>query len=126
VRDRILGAGLNAKSAKNAAAVINVVNLSVSLVTADAFGVRARIVLRFDVDTVRRASRGAQVTRDAFFLSGLVNVQQVLTAVSRLDRDRHIGILDRPFFTRYLRQRPAHALDHCDGRLDDITENRHK
>ena len=120
VRNRVLRTGLDTESAEDAAAVIDVVNLRLALVASDAIFVRPGIVLRFDVDAVRRTSRRAEITRDALFLTHLIDVQEVLSPIPRLDRYRNIRILHRPLLAWYLGQRSLHPLDDCDGRLNDI------
>ena len=100
VCDGVFRTGLDAESAKDTAAVIDVVNLRVALVATDAFFVRPGIGLRFDIDTVRRAGRGTEVTCDTLFLTHLIDVQEMLPAIARLDGDRNIRILNRPLLAR--------------------------
>src|SRR5688572_589050 len=100
--DRVLRAGLDAKAAKDAAAVIYVVNLCIAFVATDPFRIRTRISLGLDVNTIRRTRGRAKVTRHAFFLSGFIDVQKVLPAVTRLNSYRLIRILHGPFLARDL------------------------
>ena len=122
MRDRVFRTSLDAKSAEDAAAVVDVVNLRIALVTADSFFIRTRIGFGLNIDAVGRTRSGAKVTRDAFLLSVFVNVKQMLTAVARLNRDRHIRILHGPFFSRDLRDGPLHSLDDRYGRLKYVSD----
>ena len=113
--DRILRTRLDAVTAEDAAAVVDVVDLCVTFVTTDAFLVGTWIVFGFDIYAVGRASRGSQITCDAFFLTSLIDVQQMLTAISWLDSDRNIGVLNGPLLARDLRDRALHPFDHRDS-----------
>src|SRR6185436_5059020 len=84
VSDGIFGTGLNAEAAKNAAAIVDVINLRVSFVDADTRFRGARIVVGFDVNAFRGARSRAQKTRNAFLAAQLVHMQQVLPAITRL------------------------------------------
>lgn len=53
--DRILRASFDAITAKDASAIINVVNLGISFIAADTFGIRPRVGFGLDIDTVGRA-----------------------------------------------------------------------
>ena len=103
VRDRILRTRLYTITAEDAAAIIDVVNLGVTFVDTDAFLGQARIVFSNNVNAVRRASGRAQKTGHAFLSAELVDVQQMLPAVARLDSDRLFGILHGPLTFRDVR-----------------------
>jgi hypothetical protein len=102
VGDGILWTSLYAKAAKYAAAIVDVINAGVAFIAANAVHIGTRVVLGLDIDAVRRTSGGAQVTCDAFFLAVLIDVKQMLAAVTGLYRNWHIRILNGPFFARYL------------------------
>src|SRR5205085_6951229 len=120
VRDGVLRAGLDAEAAEDAATVVNVVNARIALVHADALCGRARVVSRDDVDAVRRARRRAEVTGDALLTPQLVNVQEVLPAVARLERHRLVRVLDRPLPLRDVGGGRHHPLDDGLRVLDDF------
>ena len=50
-------------------------------------------------------------------------VTQVLTAITRLHRDRFVRVLHRPFFLRNLRERNAHALDDGFRRINHVADD---
>src|SRR6186997_3460805 len=97
VRDRVLWAGFDAEPTKYAAAVIDVVDLCITLIAAYPVGIRTRVRFGLDVNAVRRTSGRAQVTRNAFFLAGLIDMQEMLPAVTGLYGYRLVRILHRPF-----------------------------
>jgi len=70
VRDRVGGARFYAVTAKNAARVINIVDLRIAFARRNTIG--SRIFGGFDVDAVRRTGRGAQKTAYALFVAVLV------------------------------------------------------
>lgn len=111
VRDRVLWASLDTITAEDAPAVIDVVNLGVALVHANALGGRSGIVLGDDVDAFRRTRGGAQKAGYTFFSSVFVDVQEMLATVSRLNGNGLFRVFDGPFLLRDVRQRDAHALD---------------
>lgn len=100
VRDCVFGAGLHTESAENAAAVIDVINFCVALVAANPFGVGAGVGFGLDIDAVRRASGRAQIAGYAFLLAVFIHVEQVLSAVTRLDSYGYVRILDSPLLAR--------------------------
>ena len=77
------GASLNAVSAKNAAVVIDVVNLGVAL--GPAYAILGGILGGFNIDAVRRASRGAQKTGHALLQPVFVALQNVGATKSRFN-----------------------------------------
>lgn len=74
VSDRVLRASLYAIPAEDATAIIDVVHLRISLVPADPLAIRPCILFCLDIDTVRRASRRAQIARNTLLLSVLIDV----------------------------------------------------
>src|ERR1043166_6129088 len=67
VGDRVFRTCLDAEAEGDAAAVVDVVNGSVTFVGSDALGWRTRIVGGDDVNTLGRTCCGAEITRDALF-----------------------------------------------------------
>src|SRR5260370_20561546 len=82
VGDGIGRAGLYAVSAKDAAVVINVIDLGVTLGPADA--VFSRIFRRLNINAVGRTSRRAQEAGPALLRSILIALQYVHTAETLL------------------------------------------
>jgi len=114
MRDGIFWTGLYTKPAKNAAAVVDVVNLGVTFVAAYALGIGTWIILSLNVNTIRGTSCCAEITRYALLLSALVDVKQMLSAISRLHRYRDVGILNGPFLAGDFGKRALHPFQ--DGR----------
>jgi hypothetical protein len=52
VGDRVLWTSLDTKPTKDAPAIINIVNASVSFIAADPFSIRPRIILGLDINTI--------------------------------------------------------------------------
>src|SRR5439155_495230 len=98
VIDGVGRAGVHAEAAQNAAPVINLINLGVAMVYADALFVWALVFRAFDVDRVRRASRRAEETRDAFLFAVFVDIQEVLAAEPAIDYHRIVRVTDGLFF----------------------------
>src|SRR5687767_11492279 len=73
VGDRVLRTRLDAITAKDATAVIDVVNLGVTFIDADSLFGRTRIVGRNDVNALGRTRGGAEITGDALFPAEFVN-----------------------------------------------------
>src|SRR5207253_1074963 len=111
VSDCILRTSLDAVSTKNATAIIDVVNLCVAFVDADALLGGAWIIRCFDVNTFGWASGGAEKTGNTFFAAQLVHMEQMLASVTRLDRDGLVGIFNRLLLFRDVRERHPHSLN---------------
>src|SRR5689334_16967331 len=93
VRDRIGGTSLYAVTAKDAAVVVDVVDLRVSLAAAEA---RFCCVLgRFDVNAIGRTRRRAQKAGNAFFQSVLIPLQHMRAAIALFEPRRAVRILLR-------------------------------
>src|SRR5205814_5570132 len=75
VRDRIFRTSFDAEAAKDATAIIYVVDLGEAFIDARALFGGTRIVSRLDVDAFGRAGGSAQKTRDAFLPAKFVDVQ---------------------------------------------------
>src|SRR6478672_5502022 len=110
MRDRVFWARFNTKSTENAAAVVDIVDLCVTLVSPNSFCVRTRVIFSLYINAIGRASGCTQITRDAFLLSAFVDMKQVLAPITRLHGYRHVWILHSPFLTWDLGQGPPHAL----------------
>ena len=76
-------AGLNAVPAKDAAAVVYVVDGRITLAAADPSLIG--VLGSFDIDAIRRASRGTQEACDAFFQTVLVALKDVNSTVPLLE-----------------------------------------
>src|ERR1700752_1198985 len=74
VRDRVFRTSLDAVTAENAPAVIDVVNGGVTFVASNSFFRWARIVSRNDVNALRRTRSGAKITGHALLPAKLVDV----------------------------------------------------
>ena len=113
VRDRIRGTRLHAISAKNAAVVVDVIDLGVALRAADP--ILCRVIGCFDVNAIGRAVGRAQEAGDALFQTIFIALQHVRAAVTGLNASSSQG----PFAIRiifhdrrpeHLREGDAHAL----------------
>jgi len=82
VSDGILGTGFDAVTAKDATAVIDVVNGSISFIDTGALFGGPRIVGSNDVDTLGGTRRGAKITGHTLLAAQLVNMQEVLPAIT--------------------------------------------
>lgn len=131
VRDGIRWAGLNAVTAEDAAVVVNVVDLGVTLRARDAL--LFRILRCLDVDAVGGAGSCAQKTGDAFFQAILVALELMLAAEALLK----LRAAHRTFAVRivldfrrleHLLQRDTHSLGNSssvanDGHRSSIAES---
>src|SRR6185437_13678087 len=93
VSDGVGGASLDAIAAKNAAGIIDVVDLGVAVGVRDA--IVGGVFGGLDVNAIGGTGRGAQKTGDAFFEAVLVALQHVNSAIARLEVDRFGGIIFR-------------------------------
>src|SRR5215213_2424370 len=110
VSDGVLRTSLDTITAEDAASVVDVVNGGVAFVDPDAFFGRARIVGGNDVNTLRRTCSSAEIAGNALLAPELVDVQEVLPAITRLHRDRLVRILDRQLALGNVGQRHTHSL----------------
>src|SRR6184192_3409282 len=83
MRDRICRTGFHAIAAKDAAIVVNVVNLGVAFSPADSLFLC--ILRRLNVDTIRRAVRRAEEAGYALLQAIFVPLQNVYTAIPLLN-----------------------------------------
>jgi len=113
VSDCIRGTGLDAVSAENTSVVVDVINLSVTLGSADPM--LGGILRRLDINAVRGTGRRTKETGDAFFQSALIALQDVHTAKTLLE----LGATKRPCPIRivlhlrgleHLHESDAHSL----------------
>ena len=116
VLDGVGRAGVYAKSAQDAAAIINLINPGVAMIHAYALIVRSRIFCAFDVNRVCRAGRRAQKARHAKLFAVIVDVQEVFASEAAVDSDSFFGVTDSFFFGWDVAERDAHAL--CRGASD--------
>ncbi len=114
VRDRIRRTRLYAIATKNTPRIINVVNFCITLACRDAVGIR--IFRSFDVNAVCRTRRRTQKASNAFFKAIFVSLQNVDSAITRLNARRDVRIGFRRGLTKHGAQRHAEALverDEC-------------
>src|SRR5208337_1693329 len=117
-------AGFDAVAAKDAAVVIDVVDLGVALRRRDAdFG---GVIGGFNIDAVGRAGRGAQKARHALFQAVFVTLQHVRAAVARLENRSAqgagtVGVILHLGGRERLTSGDAHAL----GDGGDVAHDRH-
>ena len=90
VGDGIRGTRLDTIATKNAARIIDVVDLSVALASRNAIGFG--ILGRLNVNAIGRARGGAQKTTNAFFEPILVALQDVNAPVTPLELNRALRI----------------------------------
>src|ERR1041384_4373821 len=96
VCNRVCGTRLNTIAAKDAAVVIDVVDLRVPLGAGNT--VLCGVLRRFDVNAIRRAGSAAEEARYAFFQPVLLALQHVRAAIPLLEfraaqRTRAVGIV---------------------------------
>jgi len=91
VRNRVRGTGFYTVAAKDAAVVVNVIDLGVPLSAAKP---RLRCILRsFDVNAIGRARRRAQKAGYAFFEAVLVALENVRAAIAFFKPRRTVRIV---------------------------------
>lgn len=109
VGDCVSRAGFDAVATENAAGIIYVVNLGITFAGRNAIGVG--IFSGFDVNTVRGACGGAQKTSDALFVTVLIALQDVNSAIARLHAGRNFGKIFSRRRTEDRPQRHAKAFE---------------
>src|SRR6266566_720896 len=124
VRDRIRGTRLDAIPAKNAAVVVNVVNLGVALCATHP--VFSRVLRRLDINAVRRASCRAKKTSHALLQPVFVALQNVNSAIAllkfcSLQRPGPVRIILHYRRSKHLPESDAHALSDS----SDVFQDRH-
>ena len=88
VGNSVGGAGLDAIAAENAAGIIDIVDLRVTLARGDALFLG--VFRGFDVDAIRGTRRRAKEAPDALLQPIFVALQHVNAAVARLQRRRGV------------------------------------
>ena len=124
VRNGIGGAGFDAIATKDAAVVIDVVNLGVPFCSADA--VLGCVIGCLDIDAVRWAVGGAQKAGDAFLQAIFVALKHVSAAEAGFnpgaaERTFTVGIILDGGGLEHLHKGDAHAF----GDGGDVLQNRH-
>ena len=120
VRDGISRASLDAISAKNAAVVVDVIDLGIAFRAADP--VLGGILCRLDIDAIRRAQEAGDTLLQAIF----VTLQNMHAAIPLLNHGssqgtRAIGIVLHNRGLEHLPESNAHSL----GDSGDVLEDRH-
>src|SRR5947208_2770274 len=123
-RDCIRGTRLDTISAKNAAVIVNVVNLGVALCAAHP--VLSRVLRRLDINAIRRASCRAKKTSHALLQSIFVALQDVNAAISflkfcSLQRPGPVRVILHHRWSKHLPESDAHALSNS----SDVFQDRH-
>jgi hypothetical protein len=108
VRDRIGRASFYTVATENTARIIDIVDFRVTLACRNA--IRVRILSRFDVDTICRASRGAQKAADALLQSIFIAMQNVNAAVARLEVNGLVRIVLGDRLPKHIFERDTEAL----------------
>ena len=113
VRDGVRGAGLNAISAKNAAVVVNVIDLSVAL--GAAYAIFGSVLSGLNVNAVGRAVRRAQKAGHALLQAVFVALEDVNAAKTLLklrpaQRPRPVRVVLDHRRLEHLFEGDAHAL----------------
>src|SRR5438094_4705175 len=83
MRDRIGRTSFHAITAKNAAVVVNVINLGVPL--SATHPLLRRVLVRLNINAICRTVCSAQKTSDAFLQAVLISLQNMHAAVPLLD-----------------------------------------
>jgi hypothetical protein len=121
VGNRVRGAGFDAIPAENAARIINVVNAGVAFPRGNSAGIG--IFGSFNVDAIRRASRGAEKASNALLEPRFVAMQYVNPAIARLKMHRFEGIILRDRFTKHIPEGHAESLNQCGKGLADFSKD---
>jgi hypothetical protein len=108
VSDGVGGAGFDAIAAENAAGVVDVVDLGVTVGVGDA--VFGGVLGGFDVNALRGASGGAKEAGDTLFESVFVALKDVNAAVARLKMDGLVRIVLRGGFAQHGHESDFEAL----------------
>ena len=119
VCDRVGRARFHAVTAKNASRIVDVVNRSIAFAGRDAIGVG--IFRGFDVYAIRRTRRRAEKTPDTFFQSILVTMQDVDSAVARLEIYRLFRITFRHTLTKHCAECHAETIEHGPEDVEHFT-----
>ena len=99
VRDCISWTSFHTIAAKNASRIINIIDLGIAIAGRNAIPVS--VLRRFDVNTVRRTSRGAKEATHAFFKAIFIALQHVDSAITWLNARRNVRIRFRRRLTEH-------------------------
>ncbi len=113
---------LHAIAAKNTSGVVDVVNLGVAVAGRNAVGFG--VFSGFDINTICRTGRRAQEASHAFFKAVFVPLQNVNSAITRLNARRDIGIRFRCGLPKHGAQGHAEALVESQKRFADFSHDR--
>jgi hypothetical protein len=116
-------AGLHAIAAEDTAAVVDVVNLRVTLRTA--VPLLCCVLRCLDINAIGRTCGRAQETGNTFFEAVLVTLKNVRSPVSRLQLSRAIRVSFCNSRLEEFFERDAHSLRDCRSRADYFTYFRH-
>jgi hypothetical protein len=108
MRNRVRWARFHAIPAENTPRIINVVHAGVTFTRRNP--IHIRILSRFDVNAVRRASRGTQKASNALLQAIFIAVQHVNPAITRLKMHLLVRIIFRNCFSEYVAKCDAEAL----------------
>lgn len=122
VSDGVGGASFDAIAAKNAAGIIDVVDLGVTVGVGDA--IVGGVFGGFDVNAIRGTRGGAKKTGDAFFEAVLVALQHVDSAIARLKMDGLGGIILRGGLLPHGDERHLEALVENDESAEEFFNDR--
>lgn len=122
VGDGVGGASLDAIAAENAAGIIDVVDLGVTVGVGDA--IVGGVFGGFDVNAIRGTRGGAKKTGDAFFEAVLVALQHVDSAIARLKMDGLGGIILRGGLLPHGDERHLEALVENDESAEEFSNDR--
>ena len=121
VRDGIGRAGLHTIAAKNTARIIDVVDASVTLTGGNPL--RVGVFRGLDVDTTRGAGCRAQETADALFQTAFIPMENVDSAVTRLEMNGFFGIIFRDGFPHHVAESHAKAFYERDERFASFSDD---
>lgn len=118
------GTGLDAVATEDAAGVVDIVNLGVAFAGGDA--IRGGILGGFDINAVRGAGGGAQEAADTLFVAVFVTLEDVDTAVARLDGGWDVGKALRGGLAKHGAQGDAEAfVEGEEGFADFLNDGGH-
>jgi len=122
VSNGVRGAGLDAVATKDAARIVDIVGLRVTLAGRDAL--RFGVFRRFNVNAIRGARRRAQIAGDALLEAVLVALQDVDTAIARLHARRDFRKILGGSFAEHGPQSDAKAFEERHERLAHFSNDR--
>ena len=121
VSDGVSGAGFDAIAAEDAAGVVDVVDLGVTVGVGDSiFG---GVFGSFDIDALRGAGSGAEEAGDAFLEAVFVALENVNAAVARLEMHGLDGIVLGGGLFEHVDERDFEALVENDERAAEFFDD---